>query len=243
MKTRIIRKKRVFETFSLEQLKQINNRVERIRYCESCLPVIGSGTGREVFKLNDEQVLKISLNAFGDKQIKNESSERFKFLPFFTKIYDYDKNYKWAIYQYAKRITREEFQRITGHEFKSFLNIVEDNFDTTKKDELVSVLKEAKKNGLREYSLIGNWGKIIDKKSGKCIGTVATKEKNLIEQPLSNYELGLCSTKAGIPYHDHTLTYTKEKILKLREIEFRNSDLMTSSQYMRSRMDKEVNNG
>lgn len=169
MVTRIIGKKRVFGTFSLERLKQINNRVERIEYCESCLPVIGSGAGREVFKLNNEQVLKISLNAFGDEQIKNESSEKFKFLPFLIKIYDYDKKYKWAIYQYAKRITREEFQRITGHEFKSFLDIVEDNFDTTEKDELVLALKEAKKNGLREYSLIENWGKIIDKNGNESI--------------------------------------------------------------------------
>ena len=78
-------------------------------------------------------------------------------------------------------------------------------------------------------------GKILDPKTGKCIGTVAAKEKGLIEHPLSNYELGLCSTRAGIPYRDPQLNYTKEQILKIREQEFRNSDLMTSSQYMRAR--------
>ena len=78
-------------------------------------------------------------------------------------------------------------------------------------------------------------GKIIDPKTGKCIGTVAAKEKGLIEHPLSNYELGLCSTRAGIPYRDPQLNYSKEQILKIREQEFKNSDLMTSSQYMRAR--------
>ena len=82
------------------------------------------------------------------------------------------------------------------------------------------------------------FGKIYNKKTGKYIGTVAAKEKSLIEHPLSNYEMGLCSTKAGIPYHDPTLSSTKEEILKRREQEFKNSDLMTSSQYMRSRMSK-----
>ena len=60
----------------------------------------------------------------------------------------------------------------------------------------------------------------------------------MIEHPLTNYEIGLCNTRAGIPYHDPTLNLDKTKILKMREIEFKNSDLMTSSQYMRSRMQK-----
>ena len=64
------------------------------------------------------------------------------------------------------------------------------------------------------------------------------KEKNLIKHPLSNYELGLCSTRAGIPYRDYSLNDTKEVILKRREQEFKSSDLMTSSQYMRYRSSK-----
>lgn len=79
-------------------------------------------------------------------------------------------------------------------------------------------------------------GKIYCEKTGKFIGTVAAKEKNLIKYPLTNYEIGLCNTKAGIPYHDPSLNFTKEQILNHREYEFKNSELMTSSQYMRSRL-------
>ncbi len=85
-------------------------------------------------------------------------------------------------------------------------------------------------------------GKIYNEKSGKFIGTVAAKDKSLIEYPLTNYEIGLCNTKAGIPYHDQTLNLAKEEILKKREFEFKNSDLPTSSQYMRSRMAKNGEN-
>lgn len=81
-------------------------------------------------------------------------------------------------------------------------------------------------------------GKIYDEKSGKYIGTVAAKDKSLIEHPLSNYEIGLCNTRAGIPYHDPTLSADKKEILKRREQEFKTSELMTSSQYMRSRTSK-----
>lgn len=78
-------------------------------------------------------------------------------------------------------------------------------------------------------------GKIKDEKTGKFIGTVASKEKSLIEYPLTNFELGLCATRAGIPYHDYNLASEREVILARREQEFKSSDLMTSSQYMRSR--------
>jgi tRNA U34 5-methylaminomethyl-2-thiouridine-forming methyltransferase MnmC len=82
-------------------------------------------------------------------------------------------------------------------------------------------------------------GKIYNEKTKKFIGTIAAKDKSLIEHPLTNYEIGLCNTRAGIPYHDPMLNFDKYEILKRREYEFKNSDLMTSSQYMRSR----INNG
>ncbi len=85
-------------------------------------------------------------------------------------------------------------------------------------------------------------GKILDAKTGKPIGTIAAKEKTVIEHPLSNYEIGLCNTRAGITYHDPGLSLDRETILKRREYEFKTSDLMTSTQYMRSRMNKNEEN-
>ena len=78
-------------------------------------------------------------------------------------------------------------------------------------------------------------GKILDEKTGKFIGTVAAKDKKLIEHPLSNYEIGLCATKAGIPYHDPTLSLDKKEILKRREKEFKSSELISSSAYIKNR--------
>jgi len=81
-------------------------------------------------------------------------------------------------------------------------------------------------------------GKIVDEKSGKSIGTIAAKDKAMIKIPLSNYEIGLCNTKSGIPYHDPGLCKDREYILALREYDFENSDLMTATKYMRSRMSR-----
>jgi hypothetical protein len=81
-------------------------------------------------------------------------------------------------------------------------------------------------------------GKIVDESTGKSIGTIAAKDKAMIKTPLSNYEIGLCNTRAGIPYHDPNLSAERDYILSLREYDFKYSDLMTSTQYMRSRMYK-----
>ena len=78
-------------------------------------------------------------------------------------------------------------------------------------------------------------GKIYDKNSNKYIGTIAAKDKSLIKHPLSNYELGLCSTKAGIPYHDENLNLPNDVIIKRTEAEFKSSSLMSSSRYLKSR--------
>ncbi len=81
-------------------------------------------------------------------------------------------------------------------------------------------------------------GKIIDEKTGKSIGTIAAKDKAMIKEPLSTYEIGLCNTKSGIPYHDPGLCRDRDYILSLREYDFKTSDLMTATQYMRTRINK-----
>lgn len=78
-------------------------------------------------------------------------------------------------------------------------------------------------------------GKIIDNKINKVIGTIASKDKSKIKNPLSTYDIGLCNTKAGIPYHDPNLSFDSKDIIELREYEFRHSDLMSSSKYMKIR--------
>ena len=85
-------------------------------------------------------------------------------------------------------------------------------------------------------------GKIFNKKTGKFNGTIASKDKSKIKYPLSNYEIGLCNTKAGIPYHDPNLAFTNKEIVELREYEFMHSNLMSSSKFMKIRSLKGDNN-
>jgi len=78
-------------------------------------------------------------------------------------------------------------------------------------------------------------GKIYNSKLNKYVGTIASKNKDKIRYPLTNYELGLCNTTAGIPYHDPNLSFSNKEILELREYEFKHSNLMSSSKYIKIR--------
>lgn len=76
-------------------------------------------------------------------------------------------------------------------------------------------------------------GKIFNPTTEKFMGTVATKNKNLIEHNLTHEEINLLDTKAGICYNDVNLKLSNEEILKQRAEEVNNSNLMSSAKYFR----------
>jgi hypothetical protein len=67
----------------------------------------------------------------------------------------------------------------------------------------------------------------------KQFGTVASFDKSKIKNNLSEYDIGLMNTKAGIPYRDTSLNSTSLEILKNRELELKNCDIMSATEYKR----------
>lgn len=76
-------------------------------------------------------------------------------------------------------------------------------------------------------------GKIYNNEQKKFIGTVAVKNKDLIEHELSEYDLGLINSKAGIFYRDENLNGLNSEIIKRRENEVENSDKISSSRFIK----------
>lgn len=74
-------------------------------------------------------------------------------------------------------------------------------------------------------------GNIYNERLNRFTGTVAAKNKNLIKYPLSEYDLGLLKTKAGIFYRDENLNSLNESINESRKIEVENSNRISSSHY------------
>ena len=90
-------------------------------------------------------------------------------------------------------------------------------------------------------------GKIYSESSKKFTGTIAVKNNSNLEKlicehknnklvkisELSEYDLGLIKTKAGIFYRDENLSLDNEAIIKVHEIEVQNSNLMSSSKFIK----------
>lgn len=76
-------------------------------------------------------------------------------------------------------------------------------------------------------------GKIYNNTSGKFMGTIATKNKSLIKNDLSEYDLGLLKTKAGVFYRDKNLNGLNDEILATHKREVEVSDLESSSHYIK----------
>lgn len=75
-------------------------------------------------------------------------------------------------------------------------------------------------------------GNILDENKN-IIGTFAAKKSKFIKNPLTHKQMGLLGTKAGIPYRDRNLDLSNEQILLNREEEFKNSQLESSSHYLK----------
>lgn len=76
-------------------------------------------------------------------------------------------------------------------------------------------------------------GKIYNNTSDKFMGTIATKNKSLIKNDLSEYDLGLLKTKAGVFYRDKNLNGLNDEILATHKREVEISDLESSSHYIK----------
>lgn len=81
-------------------------------------------------------------------------------------------------------------------------------------------------------------GKIFNERENKFRGTIASKNPDMIKSPLSECDLSLLKTKAGIFYRDKNLTSLNEAIREARNLEYKNSTLISSSQYYKKRKGK-----
>ncbi|MBR2068699.1 MAG: hypothetical protein IJ877_02945 [Candidatus Gastranaerophilales bacterium] len=76
-------------------------------------------------------------------------------------------------------------------------------------------------------------------KAGLILGygnnsTVASFSKDLIQNPLSEFELGQLNTKSAITYKDKNLNLTHEEIMRQRLEETKSSNLKTLSGYLKT---------
>ena len=76
--------------------------------------------------------------------------------------------------------------------------------------------------------------KIFNSNENRFTGTIAVKNKNLINNNLDDFDIGLLKTKAGIVYRDENLSDDNKTIIARRERELADSDLISGTRYIKN---------
>lgn len=119
------------EEFDLKIFDQINSFAGRIRYCENRLKRISQGTGRIVYFIDNDKVLKLAKNRKGIEQNRNEILIT-RGCDIVAKVLNTDMGEGlWIESEYARRATAQDFKRLLGYNFtfvKEFVNLCRNQY-------------------------------------------------------------------------------------------------------------------
>lgn len=111
------------EEFDFEKISELKSFSARIKYVQSRFPKIGMGSSRVVFDIGDGKVLKLARNEKGKAQNEAESDYYLTSSPYIPDVFEHDdENYLWIISEKASKITKKEFEKLTGISFEKFVN-------------------------------------------------------------------------------------------------------------------------
>lgn len=109
-------------SFNMEYFKSLKSFAQRIKYCEQFLQRISSGSSRIVYKIDDEKVLKLAKNVKGLSQNEVEISySQYNDINYIcAKVFDYEDNNLWLEMEFARKVSKGDFKRITGFSFEDY---------------------------------------------------------------------------------------------------------------------------
>ena len=110
--------------FDVNELKNINNFTARIKYVQSHLKRIGSGSARIVYEIDDKHVLKLARNKKGIAQnyVEADWGLHNMYDNILPELIETDEDNLWLIVEKANKITKKEFEKLTGVDFLEFGN-------------------------------------------------------------------------------------------------------------------------
>ena len=150
-------------SFDLQYFSTIPTFKDRIQYCKDRLKLLGNGSSRIVFQIDNNKVLKIAKNKKGLAQnYKEEDWGRNKY-DCFAKIYKADiENNTWIEMELAYKITFNDFVRYFGFG-PSFLKNILEYIYNEKNKEMTSLYRymldyQPDMATIQDWSRSKNWG-------------------------------------------------------------------------------------
>jgi hypothetical protein len=109
--------------FNFEEYNNIRSFAGKIKYANvKLLGKVGAGSGRAVFRVDDEKVMKIALNSKGVQQNTVESEGYKQNYDAVAKVFDIDNDYAWIEMELAKKITPNRFKQLCGISIDQLMN-------------------------------------------------------------------------------------------------------------------------
>jgi hypothetical protein len=101
--------------FDFAVFKSITSFAGRIKYAnQHLIGKIGAGSGRAVFRVDDEKVMKIALNQKGIAQNDAEGEGYKQEYDVLARVFDVDPEGTWIEMELAKKVTPTRFKQLTG---------------------------------------------------------------------------------------------------------------------------------
>ncbi len=113
----------VLSSNDIDNFTQLHKFSDRKKYADENYKLLNKGTGRYVYDINNEYVLKLAKNNKGIEQNKTEIniSKSGKYNDITANVVEFDDNGLYLIQQKAYRLTEQGFKDITGLQLQGFL--------------------------------------------------------------------------------------------------------------------------
>src|ERR1035437_4731413 len=105
-------------SFSMEDFKNLRNFSQRIKYCDQNLERMASGSGRVIYKIDNEKVLKLAKNNKGIAQNEVESEGYLQNYGAVAKVFESYYDNSCVEMELAKRVSASIFRNVVGFDFK-----------------------------------------------------------------------------------------------------------------------------
>ena len=111
-------------TWNADEFAKMSSFSARVRYCEANLQRLSSGSGRVVYKIDNEKVLKLSKNKKGVAQTLTEIEWGQDWYlaksEILAEIFSFDESGLWVEMELARKLTKSKFKQIVGVDFDRY---------------------------------------------------------------------------------------------------------------------------
>ncbi len=114
-------------TWNVEEFRNLKSFNQRVKYCETNLTRISSGSSRIAYKIDVTKVLKLAKNKKGlaQNEVEISNSQDYMMDDIVAEVFNYDENNLWLEMELARKVTPKLFYDIVGIPFTDFADGVE----------------------------------------------------------------------------------------------------------------------